>query len=222
LPGRARLAGRLADVIPLLAVFREPQKWAALWLVALVVLVPAAMSHAIGIGARRVHAPVVALCAVAAILLPAGVSELRNTSKIVTPVRYPVSWTAAADYLHRHVPRGDVVVVLPWHQFEVFDFIGRPTLDPSGVFFPGHLFASTDAELPGEHASSDLQRFAKAARGQSTQPCALASALRDRSIHWALVLDLPGARSIAARLTACGWTPSFSARDGLTVLRTAV
>jgi len=222
LPGGARLAGRLADVIPLLAVFREPQKWTALWLVALVVLVPAAMSNAIGIGARRVHAPVLALCAFAAILLPAGVSELRNTSKIVTPVRYPVSWTAAADYLHRHVPRGDVVVVLPWHQFEVFDFIGRPTIDPSGVFFPGHLFASTDAELPGEHASSDLQRFAKAARGQSTQRCALASALRDRSIHWALVLDLPGGRSVAARLTACGWTPNFSARDGLAVLRAAM
>jgi hypothetical protein len=219
LPGGARLAGRLADVIPLLAVFREPQKWDALWLVALVALVPSAMSRAIAIGARRVQAPVIAVCVIAAILLPAGVSELRNTSKIVTPVRYPASWTAAADYLRRHVPSGEVVVVLPWHQFEVFDFIGRPTIDPSGVFFPGRLFASTDAELPGEHASSDLQRFALVARGQSTDRCALASALRDRSIHWALVLDLPGARNAAARLTTCGWTPSFSARDGLTVLR---
>src|SRR5258708_8358822 len=88
-------------------------------------------------------------------------------------------------------------------------FIGRPNIDPSGVFFPGHLFASTDAELPGEHASSDLQRFATAARGQSTQPCGLASALRDRSIHWALVLDLPGARGFAARLTPSRRTPPF-------------
>ena len=221
LPGGARLAGRLADVIPLLAAFREPQKWCELWLVALVALVPGAMSRPIAIGARRLHAPIIAVCAIAAILLPAGVSEIRNTSKVVTPVRYPASWTAAADDLRRHVPRGEVVVVLPWHQFEVFDFIGRLTVDPSGVFFPGRLFASTDAELPGEHASSDLQRFALVARGQSTDRCALASALRDRSIHWALVLDLPGARNAVARLTTCGWTPSFSASDGLTVLRAA-
>jgi hypothetical protein len=220
-PGGARLAGRLADVIPFLAVFREPQKWCELWLVALVTLVPGAVARSIAIGARRLQAPVIALCVIAAILLPAGVSEVRNTSKIVTPVRYPDSWTVAAEYLHRHVPGDEVVVVLPWHQFEVFDFVGRPTIDPSSVFFPGRLFASTDAELPGEHASSELRRFALLARGKTTAKCAFAAALRDRSIHLALVLDLPGARQVAARLTTCGWTPSFSARDGLTVLRTA-
>ncbi len=219
LPGGARLAGRLADAFPLLAAFREPQKWCVLWIVALVALVPAAMSRTIRFGARRIPAAVVALCVIAAILLPAGVSTLRNTSKIVTPVRYPASWTAAADHLRREVPSGEVVVVLPWHQFEVFDFIGRPTIDPSGVFFPGRLFASTDPELPGEHVSSDLQRLALLARGRSTIPCAFADALRERSIHWALVLDLPDSRRAAASLTGCGWTPSLSARDGPTVLR---
>jgi hypothetical protein len=84
------------------------------------------------------------------------------------------------------------------------------------------LFASTDGELPGEHASSDLQRFGLLARGQAKTPCAFADALHDRSIRWALVvLDLPDARRAAASLTACGWTPSFSARDGLTVLHTS-
>jgi hypothetical protein len=218
LPGGARLAGRLADVVPLVAVFREPQKWCELWLVALVTLVPSAVSRPFAIGARRLHTPVLAVCVIAAILLPAGASELRNTSKVVTPVRYPASWTEAADYLHRYVPSGEVVVVLPWHQFEVFDFIGRPTVDPSGVFFPGRLFASTDAELPGEHASSELQRFAAIARGESSTKCALAAALRDRSIHWALALDAD-ARLVAAGLTPCGWTLSFSARDGVGVLR---
>jgi hypothetical protein len=219
LPGGARLAGHVADVFPLLAVFREPQKWSALWLVALVALVPGAMTRPIAVGDRRVPAPAVALCVVAAVLLPAGLSALRNTSKIVTPVRYPASWTAAADHVRRHVRPGDVVVVLPWHQFEVFDFIGRPTIDPSGVFFPGHLFASTDGELPGEHASSDLERFASLARGRSQTACAFADALQDRSIRWALVvLDLPDARRAAESLTACGWTRSFAARDGVTVL----
>jgi hypothetical protein len=221
LPGGARLVGRVADVIPLLAAFREPQKWSSLWLVALVALVPPAMTRSLVVGGRRLHAPVVALFAIAAILLPAGVSEVRNTSKIVTPVRYPASWTAAADYLRRHVPRGEQVVVLPWHQFEVFDFIGRPTVDPSGVFFPGNLFASTDAELAGERASSELQRFALLARGKSATRCAFASELRVRSIDWALVLDLPDAPRVAGSLTACGWTPRFSARDGIAVLRAA-
>ncbi|HTL85183.1 MAG TPA: hypothetical protein VL856_08380 [Acidimicrobiia bacterium] len=221
LPGGARLAGRVGDVIPLLAVFREPQKWSALWLVALVALVPAALTRSVAVGARRLPAPVIALVAVAAILLPAGVSEIRNTSKIVTPVRYPASWTAAADYMGRHVPHGEQVVVLPWHQFEVFDFIGRPTIDPSGVFFPGRLFASTDAELPGERASSELQRFASLARGKSPARCAFAAELRQRSIQWALVLDLPDARRVTTSLTACGWTPRFAGRDGLRVLRAA-
>ena len=76
-------------------------------------------------------------------------------------------------------------------------------------------------ELPGEHASSALQRFASLARGQGPTRCAFADALRERSIHWALVLDLPGVQRVVSRLTACGWVPSFSARDGLTVLRTA-
>jgi hypothetical protein len=221
LPGGARLAGRVADVVPLLAVFREPEKWSALWLVALVALVPAALTRPLAVGARSLHAPVVALVAVAAILLPAGLSEIRNTSKIVTPVRYPASWTAAADYMRRHVPRGEQVVVLPWHQFEVFDFIGRPTIDPSGVFFPGRLFSSTDAELPGEHASSELQRFASLARGKSSTRCAFAAELHKRSIRWALVLNLPDARRVTTTLTACGWTPRFAARDGLTVLSVA-
>ncbi|MDQ1493986.1 MAG: hypothetical protein QOG69_469, partial [Actinomycetota bacterium] len=139
--------------------------------------------------------------------------------KIVTPVRYPASWTAAADYLRRQVPRGEQVVVLPWHQYEVFGFTGRPTIDPSGVFFPGRLFASTDAELPGEHASSELQRFASLARGKSPTRCAFAAELRHRRIEWALVLDLPDARRVAASLSGCGWTPRFAARDDLTVLR---
>jgi hypothetical protein len=221
LPGGARLAGRLGDVLPLLAAFREPQKWCALWIVALVALVPAAISRTIRIGARRVPVAVIACCVIATILLPAGVSALRHTSKIVTPVRYPASWTAAANHLRREVPRREAIVVLPWHQFEVFDFIGRPTIDPSGVFFPGRLFASSDAEVPGERPSTDLQRFGLLARGRSRIPCAFSDALRDRSIHWALVLELPDARRAVASLTNCGWTPSLAVRDGPTVLHSS-
>jgi hypothetical protein len=221
LPGGARLASRLADAIPFVAVFREPQKWCGLWLVAVVMLVPAAISRSNGVDARRWRAPGIALCVIAALLLPAGVSEFRNTRQIVTPVRYPESWKEAADYLRSHVRRNEVVVVLPWHQFAIFDFIGRPTVAPSGVFFPGRLFASTDPEVPGEHQSSELRRFGSLARGQSSTACALADELRDRSIHWALVLVLPDAGQVAAHLKTCGWTPSYSGRDGLTVLRTA-
>jgi hypothetical protein len=36
-----------------------------------------------------------------------------------------------------------------------------------------------------------------------------------------LVFDLPDARRVAASLTACGWTPRFSARDGVAVLGAA-
>ena len=124
LPGGVDAAQWLSSRIPLVSAFREPQKWSALWLLALVVLAAGAVDAVAASYTRMRHRPSRALAAalaytlVMAALLPAGVSQIRSLSATVQPVRYPDYWHATAGYLARTVPPDEPVVVLPWHLYQ--------------------------------------------------------------------------------------------------------
>jgi hypothetical protein len=212
----------VAQHVPLVGIYREPQKWDVLWLLALVVLVPVAAVH--GTGWLRKRMPrvraaagtLVAAAVAAAVLAPAGWTELSATSTVVSPVQYPASWYAAADYMKANVPRADPVAVLPWHLYETLPFIGRPTVDPAPVFFPGNLVSSLDPELPGQ-PSKDLI----GAASQNLYDCSLAKAVLNAGIQRALVLeDAAVGAATAAVLRRCGFREVFE-RDRQVAVFTA-
>src|SRR5437763_4421810 len=92
LPGGVSSAGWLAARVPILGAYREPQKWSALWLLALVVLAAGAVESTARSRGRRSAATALAYTLVLAALLPAGVSQIRSVSSIVSPVVYPGYW----------------------------------------------------------------------------------------------------------------------------------
>jgi hypothetical protein len=197
--------------VPILGAYREPQKWDVLWLLALVVLAPVAAVRGASWLRKRVPrlgpaaAALMAAAVTAAVLAPAGSTELTATSSVVSPVQYPASWYQAADYMKANVPEADPVAVLPWHLYETLPFIGRPTVDPAPVFFPGNLVRSQDPELPGQPSQDPI-----AAASLNGYGCSLSSALLGAGIKRALVLeDAPDGAANAAMLRQCGFREEF-------------
>src|SRR5438132_1576944 len=155
--------------VPILAVYREPQKWDVLWLLALVVLAPAAL---VGVAAalqrraprlRAAAGPALAAVMAAVVLAPAGWFELTAASTVVRPVQYPQAWYETEAYMGANVPAAEPVAILPWHLYEVLPFVGRPTVDPAPVFFPGNLVRSEDPELPGGAAQNPIAAASRSA-----------------------------------------------------------
>ena len=213
----------------LLGALREPQKFAVLWLVALVVLDVEAISappctdpsvqrrgqryrHLKGFGAFAM---------VLATLLPAGAIQMRAVPEVVVPVEYPSDWTQAAAFLHSNVPPGTVVGVLPWHQYEALDFAGgRLVRNPASVIFPGNLLVPKDIEIPG--TPSEIPPSRSTAGFGAYQPgagCALADALRGAGARWVVVEDAPGGLLDADRLQQCGFGLVEGQRGHTVVLR---
>jgi hypothetical protein len=219
-PAGQSIAVTLANHVPLVDAYREPQKWLVLWLVALVVLASTGVQVLAGTlgGAGRMRSeavgPVLAALVIAAAIAPAGWVELRHTADVVSPVQYPASWDATAAYLRRHVAPGAAVAVLPWHLYETLPFTGRETIDPAADFFPGRLLTSADPELPGKPPVDPIGSAAERGSG-----CALASALHDAGADRALVITAApaGAASLDA-LIRCGFATVFDADGEVEVL----
>jgi hypothetical protein len=223
LPGGVHAAAWLASHIPAVAAYREPEKWSALWLLALVVLAVGAVETLARAGrgrdpARGNLATALAYILVVAALSPAGVSQARALPSIVSPVVYPHYWYATAAAMRRAVPRRDQVVVLPWHLYQPLRATGgRLAADPARVFFPGRLITPRNLEIPGRSTeiTSRYDRIGLIAGG--ARGCRLASLIRRLGIHWVLVLDAAeGARTVAG-LRQCGYS-LLEGRPGFTAL----
>ena len=106
LPGGLDAAVWLADRIPLAGAYREPQKWSALWLLALVTLSAGAV-QSIAERTRRSRtgaAPALAYVLILCALLPAGLMQIRSVPSIVDPVPYPAYWYRTQAYLRMRCP----------------------------------------------------------------------------------------------------------------------
>ena len=209
----------VAQHFPLVAAYREPQKWAVLWLLALVVLGAEAVERVGAVAARRLPrlraGPMLAALMTVATVAPAGFVELRDTSAVVTPVTYPASWSEGAAYLQAHVPAGSPVAVLPWHQYQTLPFVRHPSGGVADVFFPGNLLTSSDPEIPGTQPSDPIGRAATRPHG-----CGLAAALSAAGIRWVLVIPLAadGAADEVA-LQQCGFSVELAPDPYIAVLR---
>jgi hypothetical protein len=194
----------LSQRFPLVAAYRDTQKWDALWLVALVILGAEAAAAAARLRAHWTGPAAATLMALAA-LLPAGVHQLRTLSDLVRPVQYPPDWYAASAYLVTAVPQDAPVVVLPWHLYEPLDFAGRLVANPATEFFPGNLIVPSDPELPGAAPAASPGNIGAIALGPEQHPCDLADAVRSVGAHWVILEQTTGTDDALRRLRACGF-----------------
>jgi hypothetical protein len=228
LPGGVDAAVWLSSRLPVVSAFREPQKWSALWLLALVTLAAGAVDAIAARapeGGRRspgTLAMALAYALAVAALLPAGSSQVRSLPRIVKPLQYPDYWYTTAAFLKRTVPDGERVAVLPWHLYQPLRATeGRLAANPATVFFPGQLAAPRNLEIPGRSTEivSRYDRIGLAVSRERRSHCALAATLRSLKIRWALVLDGAESAETISRLRACGYS-LVEGRPGFTgVLR---
>lgn len=208
----------IAQRIPLVAAYRDTQKWDALWLVALVILgaeAAAALGHPrqpTNPTRRRPQrtwlGPAAAAAMALATLLPAGLHEVQQLPKLTQPVAYPPDWYQAAAYLARNANPQAPVAVLPWHLYEPLDFAGgRLVANPAVVFFPGNLVLPDDPELPGQPGPAPSPgNIGRESLGPESHPCALAEGLRSIDAHWVVLEQTVGTQAVLDRLTPCGYT----------------
>ena len=215
LPGGVDAAVWLSSRVPLVSAYREPQKWSALWLLAVVTLAAGAVEAiaASPPGGRRrspgTLAMMLAYALAIAALLPAGSSQIRSLPSIVRPLPYPDYWYATAAFLERTVPGDERVAVLPWHLYQPLRATeGRLAANPAQVFFPGRLTAPRNLEIPGRatEITSRYDRIGLAVGREASSPCALARTLRRLDIRWALVLDGAESAETMSSLRRCGYS----------------
>jgi hypothetical protein len=222
LPGGVDAASWLAARVPLVGAYREPQKWSALWLLAVTVLAASAVESLPRV--RRLPtaaaAPALAYLLVLAALVPVGISQARALPTIVKPVRYPDYWSETKSFLARKVPSDEPVAVLPWHLYQsLYVSEGRLVANPARVFFPGRLVTPNNLEIPGRatEITSDFDRIGLvAARGDV---CAVGRVIRSLVIHWIIVLDSGESRATVEGLRGCGWVVSQGRPGQTAVLR---
>jgi len=226
LPGGVNAAVWLASRVPLVSAFREPQKWSALWLLALVTLAAGAVEAvAASPTSRRRKSPRTLAAALAyalaiAALLPAGISQVRSLPATVKPVRYPDYWYATAAFLARTVPRDEPVVVLPWHLYQPLRATeGRLAATPAPVFFPGRLIVPHNIEIPGRatEITSRYDRIGLAAGRERSSRCALARTVRRLGIRWIVVVDGAESAETVLGLRRCGFS-LVEGQPGLTAV----
>ena len=211
LPGGLDAAVWLADRIPLAGAYREPQKWSALWLLALVTLSAGAV-QSIAERARRSRtgaAPALAYVLILCALLPAGLMQIRSVPSIVDPVPYPAYWYRTQAYLMDAVPDDEPVVVLPWHLYQpLVASEGRLVANPAHVFFPGELVVPQNLEIPGRFTdvASRYDRIGAVIERRGHASCAVARAIRAEGLRWVLVLDGMEAREATGALRRCGFS----------------
>jgi len=206
LPGGVDAAVRLASWVPLVAAYREPQKWSALWLLALVVLAVSAV-EALARRPRRFAQGLAYLLVVCA-LFPAGFGQIRSTAHIVEPVDYPDYWYATAGFLKREASSRDVVLVLPWHLYQPLAASGgRVVANPAKVFFSGRLVVAQNLEIPGRFGDvgSRYDAIGELIRRKGHGSCAVADAIRRNGVAWVLVLDGLEGRESVVGLRRCGF-----------------
>jgi hypothetical protein len=230
LPGGVDAAVWLSSRLPLVSAYREPQKWSALWLLALVTLAAGAVeaiAASPATGRRRsprTLAMVLAYALAVAALVPAGTSQIRSLPTIVKPLPYPGYWYETAAFLERTVPRDERVAVLPWHLYQPLRATeGRLASNPAQVFFPGLLTVPHNIEIPGRatEITSRYDRIGLAVGRNASSPCALARTLRGLEIRWVLVLDGAESAETMSRLEDCDYA-LVEGRPGFTgVLRDA-
>lgn len=223
-PGLAAMLW-MTQRLPLLGAFREPEKWSALWLIALVVLAPETLTVLVAKAAAShpstsALAGVAVACITLAALLPNGLGAIRELPATVIPVNYPAAWLRTADFMKAHVPASSRVVVLPWELYEPLALSGhRLIANPATVVFPGTLVSPSDAQIAGANNAVGPDGIARASLHAVSRSCGLRTSLSSIGADWVLVEPAPHGAEDARELLACGFTVRFGHKPGPELLR---
>jgi hypothetical protein len=198
----------LAERVPLVGAYREPQKWSALWLLAVATLAAVAVDQlARRRGSYGRLGPALAYLVALAALFPAGVAQIRAIPPIVKPLEYPRDWYETRDSLAATVAPREPVVVLPWHLYQPLSFTeGRLVANPARVFFPGRVIVPKNLEIPGRltEVTTPFDRIGVVVARAGHGSCALATEIRKLGVRWVLVLDAAEGRQAVRGLVRCG------------------
>lgn len=154
----------LFDHVPPFRIYREPQKFLALLVLAYAVFGAAGL-HALAAGGRALTR-VGSVLAVLAVLGYGG-GMLWGLSGRVEPAQYPGSWAEAERAMEALGPGR--LLVLPWHLYAVWGFSdGRIVANPAPSFFSREVLAGDEAALPGAPPQSP-DPFSRYVRGLLTE-----------------------------------------------------
>jgi hypothetical protein len=140
------------DHVPLFGVYREPQKFLALVVLAYAVFGAVGLHDVVTDLRTKVISWGPAVLAVTAVLAYGG-GMFWGFGNEVRLAHYPESWSRAERVME---DRGSGrLLVLPWHLYSVWSFSGgRITADPAGSFFSGDVLSASEAGFPSVPAQS--------------------------------------------------------------------
>jgi hypothetical protein len=170
-------------ILPPLAGFREPHKFASL--VALGFAILFAFGLAGLCGRYRRHGPIIAGIA---LLLPVALTPtmLGGFAGQLTPRHYPQSWARANDWL-AHNTANHAVLFLPWHQYADYSFSQRIIATPAEKYFTANIIASDDPEFGNVSPTSPNQQKQVIASALATPPNARAASLSRIGIRYVML-----------------------------------
>lgn len=133
----------LFDHVPLFGVYREPQKFLALVVLAYGVFGSVGVAAVLPEPDRRTGQRVVPILALGAVLAYGG-GMFWGFGGEVRPARYPEGWSEAERVMEERGPGR--LLVLPWHLYAVWSFSdGRIVANPAGSFFSREVLTAGEA-----------------------------------------------------------------------------
>lgn len=140
------------DHVPLFGVYREPQKFLALVVLAYAVFGAAGLDDALPARDQRIPSRLAASLALGAVLLY-GSGMFWGFDGEVRLARYPDGWSEAERIMEERGPGR--LLALPWHLYAVWGFSGgRIVVDPAASFFPVEVLAAGETGFPEVPAQS--------------------------------------------------------------------
>lgn len=139
------LASELSNILPFMAGYREPQKFAAVWALVAAYLLAWAASWLLA----KVRMRSAALAGLVVLVLAYTPMMLWGAAGQLQTTNYPADWFRANEILNQQ-PDDTKVLILPWHLYMSYGFTqGRIIASPAHTFYDRAVVASDNPELPG-------------------------------------------------------------------------
>jgi hypothetical protein len=145
----------LYDDLYVVRAFREPQKFVAFAALGYAFLGGLAVSHLTRYFVIFKQKPLYFLALIVAIITPLLFSANMLFGIGGSPVvrDYPAGWKEAKTFLQPDGGDGRVLV-LPWHAYINFSWVGRTIDNPAALFFPGDIIFGKNIETGGIYSES--------------------------------------------------------------------
>lgn len=177
----------LTTYLPLLKGYREPQKFAALLILAYGCFVGMGTAYILTRTHKRLRGLICSLVVVCIIasapLLPFGAQGQLEATE------YPKDWYTVNTYLTAHA-QGSQTLFLPWHLYMSFKFTNGIIANPASKFFNESILISNDSELDGAKAYGTDPLATYIGQGilpYATEDTQFADTLKQRNIRYIIL-----------------------------------